>query len=135
MNDQMLLPKTRFLPRALAILIAAAVTYVLYIGWDLGKLVSSMAAALGQRPLVVSRTQRVGEIWQYWVIAAGILLAISTLVAGRFLRAISRLWLASIGMFAALNWIAFGFEWWIPASVAAAGGVTWWLDRRWLRAA
>ena len=68
-------------------------------------------------------------------IAAGILLAISTVVAGRFLRVIGRLWLASIGIFAALNWIVFGFEWWIPASVAAAGGVTWWLDRQWLRAA
>ena len=135
MNDQMVLPKARFLPRAGAILITAAVTYVLYIGWDVGKLVTSMVAAFGQRPLVVSPTQRVGEIWQYWVIAAGILLAIATVVAGRFLRAISRLWLASIGIFAALNWIAFGFEWWIPASVAAAGGLTWWLDRRWLRAA
>src|SRR5438876_8979713 len=100
MNGQMVLPKARLLPRAVAILITAAVTYVLYIGWDVGKLVTSMVAAFGQRPLVVSSTQRVGDIWQSWVIAAGILLAVSTVAARRFLYVSSSLWLASIGRLA-----------------------------------
>ena len=131
MNDQARHPLLGILVRVAAALVIATVTYFLYVGWELGKLVHLFVA----HPSSVSPAQRVGDVWQWWAIACSILLIATLIKDSRWRLTTARAWLATTVIFAALNWIAFGYEWWIPMSVGAAVVVALWLERGRQRAA